>query len=162
IVGGFSVTSIIRWNTGTPISFLDPRGTLNRAGRSASQTALTSLNKDDLKRLIGVFQTPCGVYYVDPSTAGVNLSTCTSVSQGRGAPGFGQAPFAGEVFFNNAPGQTSGLERGFISGPGTFNWDASIIKNIPIRESLRVQLRVEAFNVLNHTNFNNPQFNINS
>jgi carboxypeptidase family protein len=162
VVGGFSLTSIIRWNTGSPISFLDARGTLNRVGRSASQTAVTSLNKDDLKNLIGVFQTPCGVFYVNPSAAGYNLSTCTSVSGGRGAPGFGLSPFTGEIFFNDAPGTTSGLERGFISGPGTFNWDASIIKNIPIKESLRLQLRVEAFNVLNHTNFGNPQFSINS
>ena len=34
------------------------------------------------------------------------------------------------------------------------NWDTSLFKNIPIRgEKLRAQLRLEAYNVLNHTQF---------
>ena len=72
---------------------------------------------------------------------------------------------AGQSFFNNGPGQTSGLERAFINGPLFFNWDASVIKNVRITESTRVQLRAEAFNVLNRANFFASQFgnlNINS
>ena len=39
-------------------------------------------------------------------------------------------------------------------GPGINNWDASLFKNFVIyRERLRGQLRVEAYNVFNHTNF---------
>jgi hypothetical protein len=82
----------------------------------------------------------------------------TGGATGRGARGFGEAAFAGQVFFNNGPGQTSGLERAFINGPLFFNWDASVIKNIRITEGTRVQLRAEAFNVLNRANFFFPQF----
>ena len=39
------------------------------------------------------------------------------------------------------------------NGPKFFGWDASIIKNIRIKENKQLQLRVEAFNLLNHTNF---------
>jgi hypothetical protein len=170
LVGGFIVTSIMRWNTGTPLSILDARGTLNRAGRSASQTALTSLNKDQIKNLVGVFQTRCGVFFINPAVIDFNMDTCNSnnvpagthIGTGRGANGFGTAAFDGQVFFNDLPGTTSPLERAFINGPGFFNWDASIIKNIPVKESVRFQLRVEAFNLLNHTNFGNPQFSVNS
>ena len=180
-IGGFQVTSIIRWSTGAPITITDigiaslgiTRGTLNRDGRSARQTAVTSLNKDQIKSLIGVFKTPCGVFFIDPKVIDFNLETCNSsnvpagtrIGTGKGANGFGTAAFPGQVFFNNAPGQTSGLERGFINGPVFFNWDASIIKNVPIRENLRVQLRLEAFNVINRANFQVAQFtdlNVNS
>jgi hypothetical protein len=51
------------------------------------------------------------------------------------------------------PGQTGNLERAFVNGPLYVNWDASIIKNIPITERVRFQIRGEAFNVLNRANF---------
>lgn len=39
-------------------------------------------------------------------------------------------------------------------GPGRNNWDVSLFKNFMVyRERLRGQLRVEAYNVFNHTNF---------
>ena len=45
------------------------------------------------------------------------------------------------------------MERNFVSGPTLFNWDASLIKNIRISENVRFQIRGEAFNVLNRSNF---------
>ena len=43
--------------------------------------------------------------------------------------------------------------RGSILGPGAWRWDASLFKNTSISERVNVQFRVEATNVLNHTNF---------
>jgi len=43
--------------------------------------------------------------------------------------------------------------RGTIDGPPTTRFDFTMSKNIRLGESLRVQLRAEAFNVFNHTNF---------
>jgi hypothetical protein len=46
--------------------------------------------------------------------------------------------------------------RNQLIGPGLTNFDLSLIKNIRlsrISESFNLQLRVEAFNVFNHTNF---------
>lgn len=56
----------------------------------------------------------------------------------------------------------SGLNR--LRGPGLQNWDMSLFKNIGLgNESRRLQLRLEAFNAFNHTewgSFNNTiQFN---
>jgi hypothetical protein len=42
------------------------------------------------------------------------------------------------------------------SAPGYFRWDASLYKNTRISERFSLQFRAEAFNVLNHTNWNNP------
>lgn len=43
--------------------------------------------------------------------------------------------------------------RGSILGPGAWRWDASLFKNTKVGEQVNVQFRVEATNVLNHTNF---------
>lgn len=152
IIGGWQISPIVTVSSGAPISLFDPRGTYNRVGRSGRQTALTSLNKQQIKDLLGVYKLepgnsqglPAGIYYINPSV--INTT-------GRAAEGFGTTPFAGQVFFNNAPGQTSGLERAFLNGPWFTNVDATLAKSFRIKENVRFQLRLEAFNVFNKTNF---------
>ncbi len=152
IIGGWQISPIVTVSSGAPISLFDPRGTFNRGGRSGRQTAVTSLNKDQIKDLFGVFKLeagnprglPAGIYFINPAV--INTT-------GRAAEGFGTTPFAGQVFFNNAPGQVSGLERAFINGPWFTNVDATLAKSFRIKEGVRFQLRLEAFNALNKTNF---------
>jgi hypothetical protein len=52
-----------------------------------------------------------------------------------------------------------------LVGPGTNNWDIALFKNIPIREKLTFQFRVESYNTFNHTQFsdinNTARFDIN-
>jgi hypothetical protein len=43
-----------------------------------------------------------------------------------------------------------------VRGPGTVNFDLSLIKDTQLFENLRLQFRAEAFNFLNHTNYGNP------
>ena len=45
--------------------------------------------------------------------------------------------------------------RGIIRGPGSFNIDASLIKNTRIGR-VQTEFRIEAFNILNHPQFGNP------
>ena len=45
--------------------------------------------------------------------------------------------------------------RGSVRGPGSFNIDASLIKNTKIGK-FSTEFRIEAFNVLNHPQFANP------
>jgi hypothetical protein len=49
--------------------------------------------------------------------------------------------------------------RGIIRGPGSVNLDASLIKNTKIAR-VNTEIRVEAFNVLNHPQFANPNTTI--
>jgi hypothetical protein len=144
IVGGWQVGSILRINTGTPLTIVDPRGTLNRVGRAANQTALTNLTNDQISNLIGIFKQNGNVYYINPSVIS---------SSGRGAAAFGQPAFSGEVFFDNGPGQFGNLARSTINGPMFTQLDLSLTKNIKLNERMRFQIRADAFNVLNRTNF---------
>jgi hypothetical protein len=43
--------------------------------------------------------------------------------------------------------------RNDIKGPGTKEWDTSLVKQFPIGEQKHFEFRAELFNVLNHTNF---------
>jgi len=158
VVGGFQVNTIMSLQTGAPIGFFDPRGTFASTARSARNTANSSLTKDQIKDLVGVFRTPCGIFMINPAVLNINQANlaagnCSALGSGRGAEGFGSTPFAGQVFFNVPPGELGQLERFFVNGPMYFNIDASLLKNIPIKENVRFQIRVEAFNVLNRANF---------
>ncbi|MBC7932314.1 MAG: TonB-dependent receptor [Rubrivivax sp.] len=169
-VGGFQFSSIINISSGVPTTIIDGRGTVNRAGRSGTQPATSSLNANQIQDLFGVFKTPNGVFIINPS---VLFATATApgqptltgfdlnqplpagytISSVRGASPVGTAPFAGQVFFPNAPGSTGNLQRNSFNGPMYFNWDAGLLKNISITENTRLQLRGEVFNVLNNANF---------
>lgn len=160
IFGGIQFTSIVNISSGAPISIRDAAGTLNRGARSARQTAATNLTTAQIQDLIGIFHRDGIVYFINPDVIAPNGS-----ATGGNTEAF-PTTFAGQVFFRNQPGQSSGLQRHFINGPWYFNWDAGLIKNIAFNERLRLQLRAEAFNVLNRTNFfiaeNSNIFNISS
>lgn len=75
------------------------------------------------------------------------------------------APHTQQQWFNTAcfernPTVNSGIAnrignsgRGIINGPPTFRVDFSMLKNVRFGETKQLQLRAEAFNVFNHTNF---------
>ncbi|MCU1617904.1 MAG: hypothetical protein JWO98_5444, partial [Frankiales bacterium] len=60
------------------------------------------------------------------------------------------------LFTQNATGTFGNLGRNAFVGPKLVNLDAELSRKFPLRERMNVQLRLEAFNVLNHPNFANP------
>jgi hypothetical protein len=59
------------------------------------------------------------------------------------------------AFYLGQPGDVAPWPRTFFRGPGTNNFDLSLFKNFRLGESKNryLQLRLEAFNALNHTQF---------
>jgi hypothetical protein len=53
-------------------------------------------------------------------------------------------------------GTYGNIGRNAFRGPKSFQFDAQISRVFPIHERLSTTLRLEAFNVLNHPNFNPP------
>src|SRR6266536_3173564 len=72
---------------------------------------------------------------VDPSLIG---------SDGRANPAF---------FTNPVAGTFGGLSLTPVDGPGYWSADAALIKRTKFKENLNLELRLEAFNIFNHTNF---------
>lgn len=60
------------------------------------------------------------------------------------------------VFVLPQAGFFGNLGRNTLSGPGLVTFDFSLVKNIPISEKRRVQLRAEFFNFFNRANFGLP------
>ena len=48
------------------------------------------------------------------------------------------------------------LGRNVVEGPGFNNIDFSIMKNTQLNEKIRIQFRVEVFDLFNHANFGQP------
>src|SRR5262245_35345048 len=64
--------------------------------------------------------------------------------------------FDPNAFLLPAAGTWGNVSRGRFTGPSFWNLDMSLFKRIPVNESVNLQFRAEAFNILNHVNLNNP------
>jgi len=75
---------------------------------------------------------------------------CTITAAAQAAPsGFASDCAIGSRHYGN-------LGRDALHGPTFKQWDLALYKNTAITEWLKMQLRAEFFNVLNHPNFANP------
>jgi hypothetical protein len=72
-------------------------------------------------------------------------------------PRNGRPYFNASQFNENALGTPGTAGRRFFYGPGMNNDDVALIKNLRLTESKSLQLRLEAFNVVNHAQFFGPQ-----
>jgi hypothetical protein len=62
----------------------------------------------------------------------------------------------------NAVGTFGNAPRNFMRGLGAFNVDSSLMKDFTLKEQLKLQLRGEFFNLLNHANLGTPGTNVSS
>jgi hypothetical protein len=140
VLGGWQISGIGQFRTGRPISFISGRGTLNRSARSGNNTPNTTLTLSQLQAGTGLFADPkTGLpLLIDPSWI---------ASDGRASSSIFTHPLAGQV---------GHLSLTPVDGPGYWNVDTALIKRIRFKERLGLELRLEAFNVFNHTNFSVP------
>jgi hypothetical protein len=64
--------------------------------------------------------------------------------------------FDAAAFSMNAVGTPGNAKRRFFYGPGADNYDMALAKAVPFDDTKSLLLRVEAFNVFNHAQFNGP------
>jgi hypothetical protein len=93
-----------------------------------------------------------GFGHIRPDYIGGPIKTAHSHSQpaGQNPMWFNPAAFA-----SPAPGSFGDFHRNSIYGPGILNFNMSLFKNFNFTENTRIQLRLEAFNVFNHTQWAN-------
>jgi Carboxypeptidase regulatory-like domain len=65
-------------------------------------------------------------------------------------------------FARETPGILGNAGRNFFHGPGINNSTVGLYKDTKITESTKVELRLEIFNIFNHTQFRNPSGNVDS
>lgn len=153
VVGGWTVSGIMAWNSGSPVSVLSARSTVNRSARSGSNTAIALADKSKLDEVVGLVMTGNGPYFIAPSAIGAD---------GRGTSADLTAPFSGQMFFNPGPGQLGTLQRRMFSGPTFWNTDLAFLKTVNLKERHRLEIRGEMFNFTNTPSFYIGDMDINS
>jgi hypothetical protein len=135
LLGGWSFTGDNAFQSGFPIKFYDSN--------------MLSLNCSWFWSFYGCSDRPDIV----SRPAKLNPRTAT----------FGGNPnywFDPSSFTDNALGTEGNTPRGYFTGPGFWNADASLSKDTKITEGSSLQLHIDFFNVFNHTNFANPSGNV--
>jgi hypothetical protein len=72
------------------------------------------------------------------------------------------APIAGGVqwldpnMFQPAVGHVGNVGRGAIRGPGFWNYDLALLRDVSLSERKQLQFRVEFYNAFNHANLSAP------
>jgi hypothetical protein len=66
------------------------------------------------------------------------------------------------AFAPNTPGVWGNTPKGYLFGPGFWNVDASFSRNLNFNGGQHIELRIEAFNIFNHSNWANPTVQIGS
>jgi hypothetical protein len=133
IFGGWRVTGVNAYQTGQPIVIEDR----NNWSLTCS-TSLAFYSCPDRPNLVA---TPVAL---DPRDSTSHLF------------------FTPSSFVNNNVGTQGTTRRGWLHGPSFWNIDFSLQKDTKITEGTAIQVRAEAFNLLNHTNFANPTGNFSS
>jgi carboxypeptidase family protein/TonB-dependent receptor-like protein len=146
-LGGWAVSGITIFQSGTPFSVLDgSAGTAYIGGGLQSPTSgaqlvsggtiatgntpgsiITRVNNGYLNRANFTFAPPA-----DPAGCAFDPNACTTA-------------------FGN-------LGRNIYRGPFQQNWDFSLIKNFRITERQQLRFTTDFFNIWNHANFANPTF----
>jgi outer membrane receptor protein involved in Fe transport len=155
LTSGWSLYPIVTWHTGFPLDvYAGLNTTPSDPGPSGAGDA-GYVRADLVGSSVGIlnpksFQTingNAGNYYFNPGNfSNTRLLNLDSIAQQDAS---------------QLPGYTYGtLGRNSFRGPGATNVDLALAKKFKIRERATLELRGDAFNVFNHTQFSNPDTSI--
>jgi hypothetical protein len=167
VVGGWSVAAITSWSSGLPF-------TPTYVGKECNADIDANNFRTCRPNLVGAVHMTGSrsQYFTTTGGSGLNASCVVSGSgdcpsgTNTGLQGFD--PMTGQ----SLPGQTIGpwqrpgagqignAGRNSLRGPGFFQADIAVAKNISISERAFVQFRADAFNVFNKVNLANPDTNV--
>jgi len=149
IVGGWAFYGFTHWQTGAPLLITSARNTLSSG--IAATPMLENMSIAQLQSNIGVYRGGNGVYFLNPATS------LFTVKGGTSTANFCTAGQTTPCFAVPAPGQFGNVPYLGLSGPRFFDQDFSLVKNIQIKERLRFEMRLEAFDAFNNANFGGAQ-----
>jgi carboxypeptidase family protein len=124
-------------------------------------------------RLSAIFQAQSGFPFTisvfgDTANAGTLLGENPIRANYTGQPIFGPGTHTAASWFNTAAFATpaaftfGNVGRNTVYGPGRQTLDLALQREFVITENMKLQLRAEAFNALNHTNLGTPNRFVNT
>jgi hypothetical protein len=106
---------------------------------------------------VSTLNDPCGCGFNAFNSNGGRADTVSGVSPYTGqslAQWINPAAFSAPA---NAIGRFGDASAGDVVGPGTSAISMSLLKSIPVTESVRIQIGAQVSNLFNHANFATPQ-----
>ncbi|HEY6943512.1 MAG TPA: carboxypeptidase-like regulatory domain-containing protein [Candidatus Acidoferrum sp.] len=135
LTGGWAVATLPTFATGFPLDVVE-----TQLRSFVCQANFSDFACPDVPNLVGPIKT------YNPRTT-ITASGHNLWFSGKGAPDPNSFAFETPGTIGNAP-------RNLFRGPGRNNWDFQLSKDTHINESMYFQLRIEMYNVFNHTQFN--------
>ena len=153
LLEGWSINSIVTWQTGEPWIANDFSDNLSGTSEFTDRWDFFG-NPNDFKSgpnpipyftgaTLSAFPQPCQNAASTPALQD-SMFTLGCYSQGNSA------------MIPPAAGTFGTMGRNIFRDSGFRNWDMSVTKTMNFRERLTAQFRAEFFNILNHPNFANP------
>ena len=149
VIGGWNLLGFTHWSTGAPFTISSNRSTTGWG--SANPPVLENMTAAQLQSQIGRFETPTGVYYINPASGLFTIKGATSSAN------FCTAGQTTPCWAEPAPGQIGNLSFDQFTLPHFFDQDLSLLKDTQIWERVKFQIRLEAFDVFNNVNFGGAQ-----
>jgi hypothetical protein len=124
-------------------------------------------------RLSAIYQAQSGFPFTisvfgDTANAGTLLGENPIRARYTGQPVFGAGTHTADSWFNTAAFATPAaftfgdVGRNTVYGPGRQTLDLALQREFAVTENMKVQIRAEAFNALNHTNLGTPNRFVNT
>ncbi|HEX8282386.1 MAG TPA: TonB-dependent receptor [Pyrinomonadaceae bacterium] len=144
LVGGWTVGSILTWQSRPPFYVASNRTTVNQLNAANNPVDLVGISFEEFKNNVGLFRHATGIYFINPDLLNITTNAAGQFVSSTLKPGLMAAPAPG--FFGNFPINS-------LNGPQYFNIDASLVKRLAVTEGFRLELKTTFINVLNHANF---------
>jgi Carboxypeptidase regulatory-like domain len=161
LLKGWQVNTIAMLEGGEPFSLFDDVDDISSTGEFEDRWNITGPAKN-------IKTSPTNpIPFIDPSTFTVDGSgnviggnqQCINAAGPNNQAALNQLGNYGCFISGNtvitppAQGTFGNMGRNVFRGPSFKNWDMSVSKTFNLGEKLSLQLRAEAFNILNHPNF---------
>lgn len=142
---GWRLSGITTFQTGFPLGLVDTSD-----NSLTCWQGLTSYGCPDRPNVTGpvILSNPRNTSLVNSTQGGTRL---------RSHYYFNPNSFAPE-----ARGVLGNAGRNYFHGPGINNWDLAVAKDTHITEAARIEMRIEFFNLFNHTQFDAPGTDVHS
>lgn len=156
VAGGWTIGTIVTWETGFPFALGGGYHTFNDYGDGG--VLFSGLTPSELQSNIGVYHPKAGQYPglpTGPYAYAINPKLLAAAQPSFTPPANCTTGLVG-VCQNTNPGTFTG--NPYFSGPRLWNADMSLTKSVPITERVHFIFQAEALNVFNHPEWANPNF----
>lgn len=145
---GWRLNSILTAQTGEPILFYDSSDDISGTGEFNDRWNLSG----DASKIHWSATHPLPFYPYDGSAGSTNPA-CDALADPDQLSYYGCFAAPGWTITPPNAGQFGDMGRNVVRGPGYFDLDFSVGKAFTFGERMKLELRGEFFNVLNHPNF---------